>query len=75
MIATLIAIKKFKSFIMPCFKLNNGESAKSYLVERYGNFQRWRKVLDKGIGVRIEGFRLLNDHIIDADSEFKVIEE
>ena len=75
--AEIISIKKSVSrdgseLIIPCFKLEDGKSAKSYLSPKYGNFSRWKPVLK--VGMVIENFILRgNSGIIDGDSCFRVV--
>ena len=72
--ATLIAIKRHptkENVILPCFRLENGKAAKTWLDTTYGNYRRWQPFLK--VGVIIENFRMKSPGLIDADSAFTIV--
>lgn len=48
---------------------------RSWIYPACGNFKRWEKIIQHGKGTKIEGARLLNKKIVDADSEIKIVNE
>lgn len=68
------------SFTYVFFKMDDGSSAKTCLVQSYGNYKRWVPVLEKfdnGEEVWVGGVVLLRGKkgSIDADSHFWIIKE
>ena len=57
------------------FMFMKGEDGKSYrtcLYPNYGNFARWSPYLTK-IGTQVDGARILNGTVVDADSEIRAV--
>ncbi len=65
------------TFLVPngrmfCFKLETGKSAKTYTGEQFGNFQRWRPLLDLPKGTQVEGLVMRSQTLIDGDSDITI---
>lgn len=61
------------------FKMENGDSAKSCVYERYGNAKRWMPMIEIWKKMAAEGRELwldglaLRGRMVDADSFFSVV--
>jgi len=80
--ATLTKINKKKSqyggeFYYAYFKTDEGKSFYTCLYPKMRNFQRWKKILKNRNyqGISLSGLKIKKDNLIDADSNFKVVEE
>lgn len=80
MTAEIVKIQKKPSryggfFFYAFFKGLDGKSYYTCLYPKMRNFARWKKVLD--VGTTLSNLRLIKDNnkLIDADSNFKVVEE
>jgi len=80
--ATLTKISKKASqyggyFYYAYFKTDEGDSYYTCLSPKKRNFQRWKKILRnrKYQGIHLSGLKIKKGNLIDADSNFKVVEE
>jgi len=75
---TLMKVKREKSrYGGHCFGLffrsDEGKSYRSWLYPFCNNFVKWKLVLESGEGTEIENLKLKTPHIVDADSEPRII--
>ena len=56
---------------MITFALEDGKSARAWVVKRFGNYTRWAPIINKGKGTAVEGLVLKGKSLINADSFIK----
>jgi hypothetical protein len=77
--ATLLRIEKHpskfgKEFYYFFFKCADGKSRRSCIYPTYGNFQRWKHLINTVLPIELDNL-LMKGNLIDADSYPKTIYE
>ncbi len=61
------------TFIRIYFNGEDGNWYQTDVVPVYRNYKNWRPVIEKGIGVKLDGLMLKSKSKIDADSPVRII--
>tara|TARA_R100000329_G_scaffold109589_1_gene90027 strand:- start:1610 stop:1861 length:252 start_codon:yes stop_codon:yes gene_type:complete len=51
--------------------LDNGKWCKTDVVKGFRNAKKWAQGIDKGVGTRVTGLKLITDDTVNADSQVR----
>ena len=60
---------------MVTFTLEDGKSGRAWIITKFANFERWKPIIGRGVGVVVDGLNYKSKSLINADSMVKIIRD
>ncbi len=57
------------------FKSDEGKSYRTWIYENCGNYKRWAKIIELGVGTVVKGLVVKGKRLIDGDSFVEIVEK